>query len=303
MDEVFMLCQEYTVLKDGVVSGTGEMDATTPDDLIRMMVGRSVSADLRGTKRERGAERLRLDNFQVEGLRGPVDLSLHSGEIVGLSGLQGSGRSRLARGIFGDVAVTGGRIHLDGVERAPFRQPADAMSAGIAYVPEDRKTMGLALTKSVAINALMLNWATLRSRFRWISHRKEAKRVGTVIDSLRIRTHRDGQDSARSLSGGNQQKLVIAKWLQRDPRIVIFDEPTRGVDVGSKEQIYEVIRTIATSGATILLISSEMIELLGLSDRILVMSEGDIVGELDGATADEEQIMQIISIASRQDVV
>jgi rhamnose transport system ATP-binding protein len=294
LDEVFQLCDRYTVLKDGSVAAVGSISETTPDELVDTMVGRSVSQVFPAPAGERGEVRLRLREFSVEGLAEAVDLDLHAGEIVGLAGLQGSGRTRLAKGIFGEFPARG-QLEVEGEGRQPFRGPSAAIEAGIAYLPEDRKEEGLALVKSVAMNGSMLALPRIRTRIGLLSRPREREVVDGMRAQLGIKTTAGGSDAVRSLSGGNQQKVVLGKWLTQRPRVVIFDEPTRGIDVGAKEQIYRILRDLADEGVAILFISSELIEVLGLADRILVMADGRLVGELPGHTSTEEDVMRLAS--------
>ncbi|HEX2072164.1 MAG TPA: sugar ABC transporter ATP-binding protein [Geodermatophilus sp.] len=294
LDEVFRLCERYTVLKDGAVAATGAIRETTPDDLVDTMVGRSVSQVFPAPAAARGEVRLRLRDFSVEGLAAPVDLEAHAGEIVGLAGLQGSGRTRLAKGIFGAVPARG-RVEIDGRGRRPFHRPAEAIAAGIAYLPEDRKEEGLALDKSVAVNGSLLALSRLRNRIGLLADSAEREMADDMRSRLSIKTAPGGRDLVRSLSGGNQQKVVLGKWLTQRPRVLVFDEPTRGIDVGAKEQIYRILRELADDGVAILFISSELIEVLGLADRILVMAGGRLVGELPGHVSTEEDVMRLAS--------
>lgn len=294
LDEVFTLCDRYTVLKDGEVTASGDIADTNEDDLVTAMVGRTVATVFPPPTLPRGEVRLALRDFHVEGLREAIDLDVHAGEILGIAGLQGSGRTRLAKGIFGENRATG-LLELDGIERQPFRRPSEAIAAGVAYLPEDRKEEGLALTKTVRWNGSMLRLPALRNRARLIDQRLEHDLTTGLIDRLSIKTNSDGSDRVDSLSGGNQQKVVVGKWLELGPTVVIFDEPTRGIDVGAKEQIYEILRGLADDGIAVVIISSEMLEVLGLSDRIVVMADGSIAGELPGEHATEEQVMKIIA--------
>ena len=187
------------------------------------------------------------------------------------------------------------------VAHAAFRRPADAMRAGVAFIPEDRKIEGLALSKSVRSN-VSLN-VVERVAGRLLSSAAEKRFAAKAVGELDIRTRPDGSGSAGSLSGGNQQKVVLAKWLALDPKVLILDEPTRGIDVGSKEQIYTLVRALADNGTAVIVISSELVEVLGLSDRILVMADGRIVGELAHDDASEEAVLRLITRASRHEVV
>ncbi|MDF1480176.1 sugar ABC transporter ATP-binding protein [Leifsonia sp. H3M29-4] len=294
IDEVFRLASRYTVLKDGAVSGNGDIADTNPDQLISLMVGRSISQLFpTPSGAPLGEELLVARDLTVEGLAKPVDLTLRAGEIVGLAGLQGSGRTRLARGLFGDLPTRG----FLRTPRSPRRpgSPASAMRSGVAYLPEDRKDAGLALQKSVGMNLSMLAWRRLSNAVGLISPRGEEALIRNGIAALSIKTDPSGRAIVGNLSGGNQQKVVIAKWLELLPEVIIFDEPTRGIDVGAKHQIYQVLRDLADSGKAVLLISSELIEVLGLSDRILVLADGEVIAELPAPDATEEQIMRLIA--------
>jgi ribose transport system ATP-binding protein len=214
-------------------------------------------------------------------------------EIVGIVGLNGAGRTTLAKGLFGAVPAQGDVV-IDGVRRDAFSRPAEAMEAGLAMLPEDRRVEGLALDKSVRWNASL----NILGSFRHgglIDERDERTFASGAVDRFGIRTRDDASAVASSLSGGNQQKVVLAKWLAATPKVLVLDEPTRGIDVGSKEQIYALIRELAEDGMAVLVISSELVEILGLSDRILVMADGRIVGELDRAEATEENVLRLIT--------
>jgi ABC-type sugar transport system ATPase subunit len=300
LDEIFRICDRYTVLKDGTVSGSGQISDITSDGLIRMMVGREVAQVFPPPAVEPGAPRLSLRSFGVPGLPDLVDLDVRAGEIVGLAGLNGAGRSRLVRGIFG-LLPSEGTVLIDGVERRPFSTPAEAIAEGVAFIPEDRKLYGLALDKSVRHN-VSLNVLDRLSRRGLLSSPEESTFTTGQIDRYDVRTRRDGSTPAGALSGGNQQKVVLAKWLARDPRVVILDEPTRGIDVGSKEQIYKLLRDLANDGAAVLVVSSELVEVLGLSDRVLVMADGRIVDQLAGDDATEERVLTIITESSAHEV-
>ena len=300
MDELFRLCDTYTVLKDGAVAGTGAIADTTQGQIVRLMVGRDVATSFPPSRSEPGEVRLEVRDLQTPGLTSPVSLTVRAGEVVGVAGLAGSGRSRLAKALFGAVPATG-ELYLDGKRCGPFRSPNAAIAAGISYIPEDRKQSGLALTQSVAANATLLSLGRLQ-RHGFLSTRRERTRVGELIEKFAIRARPSGQGPVGGLSGGNQQKVVLSKWMEPAPRVVILDEPTRGIDVGSKEQIYALIRELASGGMAFLVISSELIEVLGLSDRIVVMSDGALVGEL-AAGATEEDVMRHITSTSHRTVM
>ncbi|MHA6669191.1 sugar ABC transporter ATP-binding protein [Homoserinimonas sp. A447] len=281
LKEIFDLCDTITVLKDGALVSSGPAGELTTDELVRRMVGRSISAyfpgRLEGT--ERGETRLSVrsgGNAYIS----DVDLDLHAGEIVGVAGLQGSGRTELAEAVFGAGPFTRGTVTLDG-NTVAITSPRRAVKAGIALVTEDRKAQGLALSQSVIDNALLVIRSVFASRTR-----AARQRVPGILSSLEI-SSRGLDQEVQYLSGGNQQKVVLAKWLATDPRVVVFDEPTRGIDVGAKIAVYDLMRALAKNGVAILMISSELPEVIGMSDRILVMHDGRIAAELDPGSAEE----------------
>ncbi|MFE6770726.1 sugar ABC transporter ATP-binding protein [Streptomyces fimicarius] len=284
--EVFDLSRRITVVKDGRRVATLTTADTDENEIVRLMVGRELSAYYppRGTPGERGPLRLSVDGGSTAKLSG-IALRLHAGEVVGVAGLQGSGRTSLARALFGVTPFTGGEMTVDGRTLRPLR-PRQAIRAGLALVSEDRKAEGLALRQSVRDNALLVGRAVFSAPFR-----RRRSDLPALLESVDLRTH--GQDQqVRYLSGGNQQKVVIAKWLGVGPGILLVDEPTRGVDVGAKAAIHDLIRGLARDGMAVLLISSELPEVIGMSDRVLVMSEGRIAGELPAGPT-EEEIMRL----------
>lgn len=296
MDELFKVCHSYTVIKDGVVVSSGKIADTNRDRVVSQMVGRDITMAFPPSLGATHEVRMNVRDLVVPGLRRPVDLDLRGGEVVGVAGLGGSGRTRFAKSLFGSLNALSGEVWIDGHLCGPFSSPAAAIKAGVAYVPEDRKTSGLALTRTVAENSTMFALDEILSG-PVISPSKQKDRAGQQIDEFSIRTARSGTAVVGSLSGGNQQKVVFAKWLASDPKVLILDEPTRGIDVGSKEQIYALIRQLSAAGVAILMISSELVEVLGISDRILVMSDGAFVGELE-AGATEEDVMELITTSS-----
>ncbi|RNL86226.1 sugar ABC transporter ATP-binding protein [Halostreptopolyspora alba] len=286
LTEVFDLCERITVLKDGERAGTVDADETTSAELIRMMVGRSISAffpePVEGTAP--GPVRLEVADGGNEHLDG-ITLRARGGEIVGLAGLQGSGRTELAHALFGLRRFTRGEMWVDG-RRVVLRSPHRAVRAGVALVTEDRKTEGLALNQSVLANGRLVLDAVMGVRAG-----ERARRLPGLFSSLEL-VHRDSAQEVRYLSGGNQQKVVLAKWLATDPGVIVLDEPTRGIDVGAKRAVYTLVRRLAASGVAIILISSELTEVLGLADRTLVLHDGRIAGELPGG-ASEEAVMAL----------
>jgi ABC-type sugar transport system ATPase subunit len=290
MDEIFTIADRVTVLRDGELVGTEPINTLTAPDVIRMMVGREM-----GQIYERGEnmtqERVVLE---VEHLsRGErvrdVSFKLHAGEVLGLAGLVGAGRTELVEAIFGAVPATSGEIRLNG-ERLHIKHPSHAIAHGIGLVPEDRKGQGLFLRMDVATNVVM---AALRqlTRLLFIPHGEVRQTSEAFVERLNVRTPSIRQ-TVQNLSGGNQQKVVIAKWLTLEPKVLILDEPTRGIDVGAKAEIYRLIHQLAGQGVAILMISSELPEVLGVSDRILVMHEGHIAGEFDARSATQDIIME-----------
>jgi ABC-type sugar transport system ATPase subunit len=282
LKEVFEVADRITVLKDGKLVDTVRASDVTSPELVRMMVGRELDQYFppRGAPDARGPVRLRLRGAGNEMLSG-IDLDLHGGEIVGVAGLQGSGRTELARAIFGADRFESGTLELDGQERK-ISSPRHAVAAGIGFVTEDRKTEGLALEQSVRDN-VSLAWRALTRGFR----REHTLSVSDLVKAVELRFRNLGQE-VRFLSGGNQQKVVLAKWLATEPQLVIFDEPTRGIDVGAKAGIHDLIRGLANEGVAVLMISSELPEVIGMSDRIIVMRQGRIAGELPPDSSEAE---------------
>jgi ribose transport system ATP-binding protein len=282
LKEVFEIADRITVLKDGKkVKTVGGSEVSSPE-LVRMMVGRELDQYFppRADPEKVGPLKLRLRGASNEFLR-DVKLEVRAGEIVGVAGLQGSGRTELARAIFGADPFAHGTLELDGKERA-IHSPAQAVAAGIGFVTEDRKTEGLAPSQSVRDN-VALAWRGLKRSFR----REHTLAVGDLVKAVELRFRDLGQE-VRFLSGGNQQKVVLAKWLATEPRLLIFDEPTRGIDVGAKAGIHDLIRGLANDDVAVVLISSELPEVIGMSDRIVVMRQGAIAGELPAGPSEAD---------------
>jgi len=291
LTELFALADRVSVLKDGQYQGTELMAQTTPEQLIRRMVGR----DLVTNKTPSATSSVRVTDtvlMEVENLTGDrfrdVSFRLHRGEVLGLAGLVGAGRTEIARTIFGQETRRSGTVSLYG-QSVVIRHPADAVRLGIGYVPEERKALGLFMDQSVALNIVSVCQPTSGPWFSAEQMRSEANRFRQQLD---IRTS-SVEVRIGNLSGGNQQKAVLARWLLASPDVLMVDEPTHGIDVGAKAEIYALLRQLAAEGKGILLISSELPELRVLSDRILVVREGRIMGELTGAEATEERIMAL----------
>ena len=287
LDEIFTLADRVTVLRDGAYVGTRDVARTDTGELVQMMVGRAIENLFPKVEAPIGAPVLEVaDLVRLPTTRG-VSLSVRSGEIVGLAGLVGSGRSELAQTIFGVTPAESGAIRIAG-ETVVIRSPGHARDLGIAYVPEDRGTQGLVRPMSVLHNFSLaaLGWL---SRFGFIDRAAERRLAETWVTQLGVKTSSLEQISGR-LSGGNQQKIVLGKWLANNPRLLILDEPTRGIDVGAKAEIHRIMGDLARQGVAILLISSELPEVLGMSDRVLVMREGRFVAEFVRADATPEGV-------------
>jgi ABC-type sugar transport system ATPase subunit len=292
LEELRSVGDRVTILRDGETVHTGPLSGAGTQDIIRHMVGREVSAIFRRQPLAPGDTLLEVRDLARRPLLKDISLQLRAGEIVGLGGLVGAGRTELCRAIFGLDPIDGGRILVEGRD-VRIRSPRDAVRCGLALIPEDRQKTGLATGLSFATNVAMANMNAV-SRLGFVSAAAERKLATTLADRLRIKTESPGQLAGR-LSGGNQQKAAIAKWLARGARILLFDEPTRGIDVGAKAEVFQVMDELARSGAAILMISSELSELLQVADRILVMRQGRITGQLPGRTTAEE-IMRLATL-------
>jgi L-arabinose transport system ATP-binding protein len=289
MNEILRLADRVSVLRDGVLVGTraaAELDDAT---LIKMMVGRSLSEVMKRSNHGVAAPALKVTGLTSNRVH-DIDFVVHKGEVVGLAGLIGAGRTELAKTIFGALRRDRGQIEVEG-KLVDIKTPRGAIDAGIAYAPEERKADALFLERSVSDNASL---AILRklTRLRLVQRRRELEIVADYLQRLRVKTPSLQQGVAK-LSGGNQQKVVLARWLAAKPKVLLLDEPTRGIDVGAKEEIYALIEALAGQGIGILLISSELPEILGLSDRILCMQRGRIAGEISASDATEERVLQL----------
>ena len=287
LDEVFRIGRRITVLRDGRHITTRAIGDVSVPELVRLMANRDLTEHFPKTRVERGAELLRAERVTVAGKLSDISFSLHAGEVVGLAGLLGAGRTELARVIAGAARCESGSIVVDG-GAVRFRGVGDAIARGIGLLPEDRKAQGLVSGLTVARNIALPHGRRL-ARFGVLPRRSEAAMARPIAEELRVKA--TPTQPVRLLSGGNQQKVVLGKWLAGDVRVFIFDEPTRGVDVGAKVEIYNLMNRLTARGAGILMISSELPELLGMSDRILVMHRGRIHAEIDRADATEERVL------------
>jgi len=284
-EEIDELADRYAVFRDGVSVSAGALRDVSRDELIRLMVGRPVDQLFPRIETTPGAELLRVEKLGRAGEFADISFTLRRGEILGVYGLVGAGRTELAQVLFGVTRADSGEVHL-----AP-----DAVDAGIALVPEDRQSQGGILDFSLAANIALTNLATLAPR-GWCSHAREATLAGQWMERLSIKAHGPGQ-VVRSLSGGNQQKVVIAKWLARAPGVLILDEPTKGIDVGAKAAVHRVCSEFAAAGGGVLMISSELPEILGMSDRVLVMRRGRLRGEFARGVATSDALLRAASDA------
>ena len=291
MDEVKRIADRVTVMRDGQTIETMEAAGAPITRIISLMVGRELADSTRAAPRQGGQEALRVEGLTRQGAIDNVSFTLRRGEILGFAGLMGAGRTEVARAIFGADPIDGGDIFIKG-EKRRIASPADAVRHGVAYLSEDRKRFGLVTPMSVGANVTMPSWTRFTRSGVFLRDREMRKVSGEYVRLLKVKTPSVDQET-RLLSGGNQQKVVIAKWLLRDCDILIFDEPTRGIDIGAKAEIYKLLHQLAEDGKAIVVISSELPEVLRLSHRILVMCEGRVTGELDGPTATQESIMTL----------
>lgn len=298
LEELRSIGDRVTVLRDGATVHAGLLKDLTRDQLIQHMVGRPVSSIYSRESLKPGAVLLRVNDIQRGFLRN-ISFEIRGGEIVGLAGLMGAGRTELCRVIFGLDPPESGSIEIAG-QRVTPKNPREAVASGVALIPEDRQHNGLALKLPIATNITLPDLGRV-SHFGFLNKSEEAMLAETYRERLRIRCSSSKQLAGR-LSGGNQQKIVIAKWVARGARIFLFDEPTRGIDIGAKQEVFEEMDRLARSGAAVLMVSSELPELLQVADRILVMREGQLTGELPGRTTQEE-IMRLAAPLAAHSVV
>jgi rhamnose transport system ATP-binding protein len=289
LEEVFAICDTVTIMRDGAVVHDAPVAALEPDDVVRRMVGRELGGLFPKQDTQVGGAVLRVHRLTREGVFFDISFDVRAGEVVALAGLVGAGRSEVARAIFGVDSPDAGHVEVDG-ERLPAGRPLAAMRAGIGFVPEDRRQQGLVMDLSIARNATMTRTGGL-ARFGLVRRAAEHELAREWAARLQLKYHRL-DDPAGFLSGGNQQKVVLAKWLATEPRVLIVDEPTRGIDVGTKAEVHRLISELAGRGIAVLMISSELPEVLGMADRVLVMHEGRLVDELARAEADEESVIR-----------
>ncbi|ELH9333442.1 sugar ABC transporter ATP-binding protein [Escherichia coli] len=295
LEELALIADRATVMRDGQYISTVDYECVKISDLIAMMVGR----DLGNIYPRREALQQRIPVLKVNGLTrkgvlNDINFTLYRGEILGFAGLMGAGRTELARAIFGADSIDSGTLKLNGKETV-IKDISDAIQQGISYLTEDRKKEGLALNLSVERNIMLGNYPEYSDRFGNVDSRRCQQTSEEQVKALRIKTP-NLEQAALNLSGGNQQKIIIARWVCKDTDILIFDEPTRGIDVGAKLEIYELMNRLVAKGKSIIMVSSELPEVLGMCDRILVMRSGRITGELSAKEATQEKIMQYATL-------
>jgi ribose transport system ATP-binding protein len=289
LEEFKMIGDRVTIMRDGETVGMVNMNETTIDDLIKLMVGREIGNKFPKIDVEKGETLLEVRNLKRKGAFENINFTLRKGEILGVSGLMGAGRTEVMRSIFGIDPIDSGEVYLEG-KRVNIKSPEDAIKNKIGFVTEDRRDEGLVLSMDVKENITLCTLSKFLENPGKLNLGEEVNEANSFIDKLKIKCS-DYTQKTGNLSGGNQQKIVIAKWLLADSKILILDEPTRGIDVGSKQEIYNIMNELLKSGVGIIMISSELPEILGMSDRILVMCRGEILGELDKKEANQEKIM------------
>lgn len=289
MEEIFEICETVTVMRDGQIIGTRDVDKVSSDELVEMMVGREVNSAFPKRSVQIGEEVMRVENLCRKDREQNVAFSLHKGEVLGIAGLVGAGRTEIMRAIFGVDYISSLDVYIHG-EKVKITDPASAKKHGIAFLTEDRKVEGLTLDFTVKSNIVAANLKSVKKGLL-TSNKVENDIADEYIAKTRIKTPHRNQ-KVGNLSGGNQQKVVVSKWLNTDPDILIMDEPTRGIDVGAKREIYEIINDLVAQGKAIILISSELPEVLGMSDRVLVMKDDAIVAELTGNAINAVEVMR-----------
>ncbi|MEK4023739.1 sugar ABC transporter ATP-binding protein [Sporosarcina sp. FSL W7-1283] len=288
MEEIFAMCDRITILRDGQYVGVRKIKETTFEEIVQMMVGRELGERFPKRSHDIGDVKMKVEGLTHDGFFEDVSFEVRKGEILGIAGLMGAGRTEVIQSIFGYRKLTSGQIFIDG-KPVTISNPLQAKKLGIGYVTEDRKSEGLILDFSVRDNMSLTNFDRI-SQSAIIRKGKENALYDMMSKRLRVRTSGPEQ-AVKSLSGGNQQKVVIAKWLGIEPDILFLDEPTRGVDVGAKKEIYSIINELAERGVAIVMISSELPEVIGMADRVLVMHEGQLMADIPKEDMTQERIM------------
>ena len=288
MEEIFELCDRITVLRDGSYIDTKRIQDTDMNDVVKMMIGREIGERYPLREASIGEVVFKVEGLTCPGVFKDVSFEVHAGEVLGVSGLMGAGRTEIMQAIFGNMPHVTGKLFLNG-EEIHNHNPGQAMKNGIGFITEDRKTEGLMLEESIRKNISLANLGRI-SRRGVLRKKEERELVQKGIEELHIKCFGPEHECGR-LSGGNQQKVVFAKWIYTDPKVLILDEPTRGVDIGAKKEIYNIINDLAATGVAIIMVSSELPEVLGMADRIMVVREGLVRGILSKEEADQENIM------------
>lgn len=290
MEEIFELCDRITVLRDGSYIGVKNIPETNMNEIVKMMIGREIGERYPSRNVKIGKEVLKVKELTRKGTFHDVNFSVRAGEVLGVSGLMGAGRTEIMQAIFGNLSYESGTIEIDGKE-VKISNPRQAMEHGIGFITEDRKTESLMLDKSIRENISLCNLRRI-SKSSVISREAEKNMVAEAIKDLHIKCF-GSYHECNNLSGGNQQKVVLAKWILTNPKILILDEPTRGVDIGAKKEIYSIINKLAAQGVAIIMVSSELPEVLGMSDNIMVVREGEVRGIISYEEANQERVMTL----------
>lgn len=288
MEEIFELCDRITILRDGQYVGTRNIPETNMDEIVKMMIGREIGERYPERNTKLGDVVFEVKNLNCPGIFSDVNFNVRSGEVLGVAGLMGAGRTEIMQSIFGNMPHVTGQIFMNGKE-IHNKNPWDAMENGIGFITEDRKTEGLMLEESIMKNISIANLGRI-SQKGVLNKKREQEMTQKGIEDLHIKCT-GAQHACGNLSGGNQQKVVFAKWIFTEPKVLILDEPTRGVDIGAKKEIYSIINKLADTGVAIIMVSSELPEILGMSDRVMVVHEGKIGGFIDKKEANQENIM------------
>lgn len=288
MEEIFELCDRITILRDGQYVGTRNIPETNMDEIVKMMIGREIGERYPERDTRLGEVIFEVKNLNCPGIFQNVNFNVRAGEVLGVAGLMGAGRTEIMQSIFGNMPHVTGQIFMNGQE-IHNKNPWDAMDNGIGFITEDRKIEGLMLDKSIMENISIANLDRI-SQKGVLNKKREQEMTQQGIEDLHIKCT-GAQHACGNLSGGNQQKVVFAKWIFTEPKVLILDEPTRGVDIGAKKEIYSIINKLADTGVAIIMVSSELPEILGMSDRIMVVHEGKIGGFIDKKEANQENIM------------
>ena len=291
LDELRAIADKVSILRDGENVTSGDLKDFSIDDIIRHMVGREIQDKFPRILCEKGKEILRVESLNAGPKVRNISFSLYEGEILGIAGLMGAGRTEMTRALFGVDEKTSGKIYLFG-EEVKTNTPKDSIELGMALIPEDRRKDGLCTDLSIRENISLPNLDSMKNSLGVLSTDLELKISEDTIKSLNVKAE-DREMISKNLSGGNQQKVVLGKWLVRNPKVILFDEPTRGIDIGAKVEIYQIMNELKKKGVGVLFISSEMEEVLGMSDRILIFCDGRITGELSREEANQENILKL----------